>query len=171
MERARVIESSEWMSCEKTYGIIPSHLAVPVLRFGVDGTKNLHVPFAAAPRLDDLRGDDIHENLRKEAAFGVAFEVVGRLLPREVRIEHHREKQIVSIVDDDELTAGPLQRRVVDQVFFGAVGADVALQRKLARDGLLDGDLPVPAVAAVLLLAARLGDLLGAAQRAPRLRH
>src|SRR4029077_19042396 len=40
-----------------------------------------------------------------------------------------------------------------------------------ARDDLFDGDLLVPAVAAVLLLAARLGDFLGAAQRAARLDH
>ena len=49
--------------------------------------------------------------------------------------------------------------------------ADVALQRELARDDFFDGDFLVPAVAAILFLAARLGDFLGAAQRAPRLRR
>ena len=61
-------------------------------------------------------------------------------------------------------------RGVVDEVFLGAVRADVALQRELARDDFLDGDLLVPAVAAVLLLAARLGDVLGVAERAADLR-
>ena len=100
---------------------------------------------------------------------GSPFEVVGRLVPAEIRIEHHRQEQIVPVVDDDQLTAGALQRRVVDQVLLGAVRADVALQRELARDDLFDGDLLVPAVAAVLLFAARLGHFLRAAQRAPRL--
>ena len=43
--------------------------------------------------------------------------------------------------------------------------ADVALERELARDDVLDGDLLVPAVAAVALVAARLGDVLRATQR------
>src|SRR6185295_3018010 len=71
----------------------------------------------------------------------------------------------------EELPAGPLDGRVVDQVLLGAVRADVALQGELARDDLLDGNLLVPAVAAVLLLATRLGDFFGAAQRAARLGH
>ena len=95
--------------------------------------------------------------------------MVGGLLPREVRVEHQRQEQVVAIVDDDELAARPLDRRVVDQIFLRAVGADVAFERELARDDFLDRDLLVPAVAAVLLLAARLGHLFGAAQRAPRL--
>jgi hypothetical protein len=59
---------------------------------------------------------------------------------------------------------------VVDQVLLGAVRADVAFERELACDDLLDGELLVPAVAAVTLIAARLRDLLGAAERASRLR-
>ena len=106
-----------------------------------------------------------------DAAFGIAFEVIGGLVPREARVQHHRQEQVVAVVDDDELAAGALERRVVDEVFLGAVGADVALQRELARDDLFDRDLLVPAVAAVALLAARLGDFLRAAQRAPRLGH
>jgi hypothetical protein len=43
------------------------------------------------------------------------------------------------------------------------VRADVALQRELARDDFFDRDFLVPAVAAVLFLAARLGHLFGAA--------
>ena len=63
------------------------HLAVPVLRLGVDGAEDLHVPFAAAPGLDDLRGDDIHEQLREQPALGIALEVIGGLVPAEVRIQ------------------------------------------------------------------------------------
>ena len=97
--------------------------------------------------------------------FGIALEVVGRLVPREARVEHHRQEQVVAVVDDDQLAAGTLEGRVIDQVLLRAVGADVALERELAGDDLLDGDLLVPAVAAIPLLAARLGDFLRAAQR------
>ncbi len=58
---------------------------------------------------------------------------------------------------------------MVDEILFRAVRADVAFEREVARDDLFDGDFLVPAVAAVLLLAPRLGDLFGAAQRASRL--
>ena len=88
----------------------------------------------------------ISENSRPS---GSPFEVVGRLVPAEVRVEHQRQEQVVAVVDDDQLAAGTLQRGVVDQVFLGAVRADVALQRELARDDFLDRDLLVPAVAAV----------------------
>ena len=47
---------------------------------------------------------------------------------------------------------------MVDEVLLGALGADVALQREFLGDDLLDGDLLVPAVPAVALVAARLGD-------------
>jgi hypothetical protein len=94
--------------------------------------------------------------------------VVGRLVPAEVRVEHHRQEQVVAVVDDDDLAAGTLDGRVVDQVLLGAVRADVALERELARDDLLDGDLLFPAVAAIALFAARLRDLFRAAERALR---
>ena len=42
---------------------------------------------------------------------------------------------------------------MIDQILLGAVGADVALQRELTGDDLLDGDLLVPAVAAVAFVA------------------
>ena len=61
------------------------HLAVPVLRLGVDRPEDLHVPFAAAPGLDDLGGDDVDEQLREQPALGVALEVIGGLVPAEVR--------------------------------------------------------------------------------------
>ena len=108
----------------------------------------------------------ISENRRP---FGVAFEVVGRLVPAERRVEHQRQEQVVAVVDHDQLAAGTLLGRVVDQVFLRALGADVALDRELAGDDLFDRDFLVPAVAAVFLLAARLRDLFGAAQRAARL--
>jgi hypothetical protein len=127
------------------------------------------VPFPAAPGLDDLRGDDIDQDLRKQAPFRVPFEVVGRVVPPEVRVEHQRQEQIVSVVHDNQLPAGPLLRGVVDEVFLGAVRADVALQCELAGDDFLDRDFLVPAVAAVLFLAAGLRHFFGAAQRAPRL--
>ena len=129
------------------------------------------MPLAAAPGLDDLGGDDIDEDLGKRAAFGIALEVVGGLVPAEGRVEDHGQEQIVPVVDDDELSAGPLERGVVDEVFLGAVRADVALERELARDDFFDGDFLVPAVTAVAFLPARLGDVLGAAEGAPGLGH
>ena len=126
------------------------------------------MPLAAAPRFDDFGGDDVDENLPERPPLGVAFEVIRLILPAEVRIQHHRQEQVVAVVDDDDLAAGTLDGGVVDEVLLGAVRADVALQRELARDDLLDGDLLFPAVAAVPLLAARLGHLFGAAERALR---
>ena len=127
------------------------------------------MPLAAAPGFDDLGGDDVDQNFREQAAFRVAFKMIGRLVPREVRVEQQRQEQIVAVVHHHELAAGALERRMVNQIFFRAMCADVAFERELARDDFFDGDFLVPAVAAVLLLAARLRHLLGAAQRAPRL--
>ena len=127
------------------------------------------MPLAAAPRLDDLGGDDVHQDFGECPPFGVAFQVIGGLVPAEVRVEHHRQEQIVAVVDDDDLAAGPFDGGVVDQVLLGAVRADVALERELAGDDLLDRDLLFPAVPAVALFAARFGDFLRAAQRALRL--
>src|SRR5438552_19166456 len=95
--------------------------------------------------------------------------MVSGLVPPEIRIQHQRQEQVVSVVDDDELAAGTLERGVIDEVLLCAVGPDVALQGKFARDDLFDRNLLVPAVAAVFLLAARLGNLFRAAQRTPRL--
>ena len=124
------------------------------------------MPLAAAPRLDHLGRDDIHQDFGECAPLRVALEVVGGLVPRERRIQHHRQEQVVAVVDDNELSAGALEGRMINEVFLGAVRADVALERELAGDDLFDRDLLVPAVAAVALLAARLRDFLGAAQRA-----
>ena len=101
-----------------------------------------------------------------DRSLGVALEVVGRVVPGEGGVERQREEQVVAVVDDDELAAGALEGRVVDQVLLGAVGADVALQREFLGDDFLDGDLLVPAVRAVALVAAGFGDVLGPAQRA-----
>src|SRR5688572_8011249 len=140
------------------------HFAVPILRLRIDRSEDLEVPLTAAPWLDDLGSDDVHEDLRKRTALGVAFEVISRLVPPEIRVEDHREKEIVAVVDDDDLSAGALDGRVIDQILLSAVRADVALERKLARDDLFDRDLLFPAVAAVALLAARLRHILGAAE-------
>jgi len=56
---------------------------------------------------------------------------------------------------------------MVDEIFFGAVGTDVTLQREFTGDDFLDGDFLVPAVAAIALVSTRLGDLFRAAQRTP----
>src|SRR5438045_4080757 len=95
--------------------------------------------------------------------------MLGRFVPREVRVQHQRQKQIVPIVDDDELSAGPFLRGMVYEVFFRAVRTDVTLQGEFARDNFLNGDFLVPAVAAVFFFTAGLGDLLRATERAPRL--
>ena len=103
------------------------------------------------------------------SAFGIPLQVVGGLVPAEVGVQHDGQKQIVSVVDHDELSAGALGRRVIDQVFLRAVRPDVPFQRELARDDILDGDFLVPAVPAVSLVPARFRDLLRAAERAARL--
>src|SRR6266481_8888642 len=95
--------------------------------------------------------------------------MVRRLVPSEIRVERHREEEIVAVVDDDQLPAGTLERGMVNEVLLGAVGADVPLQRELVRDNFFDRDFLVPAVAAVLFLAAGFGNLLRAAECAPRL--
>jgi hypothetical protein len=51
---------------------------VPILRLGLTDLKDLEMPLAAAPWLDHLGGDDVHEHLGERAAFRVAFEVIGR---------------------------------------------------------------------------------------------
>src|SRR5262245_53877799 len=73
-----------------------SHFAVPILRFRVNRPEDLHMPFSATPGLDHLGGDDIDQDLGEQPAFGVALEVVRRIVPREIRIEHQREKQVVA---------------------------------------------------------------------------
>src|SRR5262245_19220975 len=99
MKRARVIRSSrgvnDWCAARALRIIANLHFAVPVLRFGVHRSEDFHVPLAASPRLDDLRGHDVDQNLREEAPFRVALEMIGRLVPPEARIEHQREEQIV----------------------------------------------------------------------------
>src|SRR5262245_2714529 len=129
------------------------------------------MPLAAAPRLDDFRGDHVDENLGERAPLGITLEVVRTFVPAEVWIEHHRQEQVVPVVDDDDLSAGALDGGVIDQVLLCAVRADVALERELTRDDLLDRDLLFPAVAAVPLLTARFGDVLRAAEGALRFRE
>src|SRR5450759_5257344 len=145
------------------------HLAVPVLGFGGGRTEDLEVPFPAAPVLDDLGGDDVHEDFGEGAPFGIPVEVIGRFVPGKIGIQRQRQEQIVPVVDDDQLAAGALDGGVIDEVLLGAVGTNVPLQRELARDDFFDGNLLVPAVAAVALLATRLRHVLRAAERTPRL--
>src|SRR5262249_60808522 len=97
--------------------------------------------------------------------------MVRGLVPAEMRVEYHRQEQIVPIVDDDDLAAGAFDRRMIDQVLLRAVRADIALERELTGDDFLDRDFLFPAVSTVPLLAARLGHLLRAAQRTLGLRH
>src|SRR3954467_11188206 len=129
------------------------------------------MPLAAAPGFDHFGGDNVHEDLGERASFRIPFEVIGGLIPREGRVNHHRQEQDVAVVDDDELAAGAFLRGVVDQVLFSAVGADIAFERELARHNLFDRDLLVPAVATVLLVpAAGLRDVFRVAERATYLR-
>jgi hypothetical protein len=124
------------------------------------------MPLTTAPRLDDLGGDDVDEELREGAALRIAFELVGGLVPGEVRVDRHRQEQVVAVIDDNNLADRALLGGMVDEVFLGAVGADVALQREIAGDDFFDRDLLVPAVAAVAFFTARFRDFLGAAQGA-----
>src|SRR5687768_5669670 len=84
------------------------HLAVPVFRLRRGGAERFEIPFAAAPRLDHFRRDDIDEQLGEGPSFRVALEVIRGLVPSEVRIDHHRQKQVVAVVDDDQLSARAL---------------------------------------------------------------
>src|SRR5262245_28225723 len=151
------------------YIAVALHFPVPVLRLRARGSEYFHVPFAAAPGLDHFGGDHIDQQFRKQASLRIAFEVIGGLVPPEIRVEHHRQEQVVAVVDHDKLSAGTLQRGMINEVFFGAVRADFSFQREFSRDDFFDGDFLVPAVAAVLLFASRLRDLLRTAERAPRL--
>src|SRR6185436_9752195 len=150
----------------RNYTDLRLHLSVPVLGLRAGRSEDLQMPLPTAPGLDDLGGDDVHQNLGKRTPFGVALEMVGRLIPGEVWIQDHRQEQVVPVVDDDDLAAGALDGRVIDQVFLGAMGADVALEREVASDDFLDGDLFFPAVAAIALVAAGLGHVLRPAERA-----
>src|SRR5262245_63141541 len=145
--------------------IICSHFAVPVLRLRISRAEDFQVPFAAAPGFDDLGGDDVHQNFGEGASLRISLEMIGGLLPPEVRVEHHRQEQIVAVVDDDDLTAGALDGRMIDEVLLSAVRADIALERELARDNLFDCDFLFPAVAAIALLTARFRYLFRAAER------
>src|SRR6185503_18452948 len=107
MKRARFIKSSGNSRAEKLKNkpgdYSDLHFSVPVFGLGVDRAEDFHVPLAAAPRLDHFGRYDVDEDLGEEAPFRVALEVVRRLVPPEVRIEHQRQKQIVPVVDDDQL--------------------------------------------------------------------
>src|SRR5712691_3747673 len=134
-KRARIINPLLGRICGMCGTCVPGiisklHFAVPILRFGVDRPEDFHVPFAAAPRLDDLGRDDVDQELREEPSFRVALEMIGRIVPPEIRIERQGQEQVVSVVDDDQLSAGALERRMVDEVLLRAVRADVALQRE-----------------------------------------
>src|SRR5262245_11035857 len=148
-----------------------SPVAIPVLGLLVRRSEHFQVPFAAAPWLNHLGSDDVDEDFGKGSSLGVALEVIGLFFPSEIGVEHHGQEQVVAVVNDDDLPARALNGRVVNEIFFCAVRADVALQRELARDDFLDRNLFFPAVAAVALLAARLRHFLRAAKRALRLRH
>ena len=114
--------------------------------------KDFQVPLAAAPRLDHLGGHDVHEDLGERPALRDRLQVIRRLVPDERRVEHQRQEEVVAVVDHDQLAERALLRRVIDEVLLGAVRPDVALERELARDDVLDRDLLVPAVAAVALV-------------------
>src|SRR5688572_13967427 len=104
------------------------HFPVPVLRLLLRRSENLHVPLAAAPWFDDVANDNVDENLREGAALGIPLEVIRLFIPAKRRIEQHRQKEVEAVVDDDDLAAGTLLGGVVDEVFFGAVGADIPLE-------------------------------------------
>jgi deoxyuridine 5'-triphosphate nucleotidohydrolase len=124
------------------------------------------VPLAAAPRFDDVGRDDIHEELGECPMLGVVLEMVGLVIPRKRRVEQERQEQIKPVVDHLELPHRALLRGVKNDILLGAMGADVAFDRELARDDVLDRNLLFPAVAAVAFVAAWFGDLAGAAQGA-----
>src|SRR4051812_36520557 len=140
------------------------HLAVPILRLGIERAEDFHMPLAAAPWLDHLGGNGVHEDLRKDPPLRIPFEVIGRFVPAEIRIQHQRQKEIVAIVDDDQLAAWALESRMVDEIFLGAMCADVTFERELAGNDLFDRDLLVPAVPAVLFFTSRLGHVFRAAE-------
>jgi len=119
------------------------------------------MPLAPAPRLDDFGGDDVDQNLPETPTFRVALEVIRLLFPRKIRVEEHRQEQVVPIVDHDNLAAGTLDGGMVDEVFLGAMRADIALECELARDDFLDGDLFFPAVATIPLFATWFRYLFG----------
>src|SRR5262245_10498965 len=124
------------------------------------------MPLAAAPRLDDIGCENVDENLAERALLGIVIEMIGLIVPAERRVEQHRQKQIVTVVDHLNLADGIALRGVEQQLFFGVLRPDVAFQREFARDDFLDRDFLVPARAAVARVAFGLGNVLATAQRA-----
>src|SRR5512143_3299769 len=110
------------------------HLSVPFFRVGGRRAEDLQVPLAAAPGLDYLGGHDVDEDFGEGPALGIALEMVGGFVPREGGIQRDGQEQVVPVVDDDELAAGPLDGRVIDEILLGAVRPDVSFQREFARD-------------------------------------
>src|SRR5215213_4994017 len=126
--------------CADVAGAAASHLSVPVLRLRVDRAEDFQVPLAAAPGFDDFRGDDVDEDLRDGTAVRIAVEVVRGVIPAEGWEKDERQEQVEAVVDDEQLPAGALDGRVVDEVLLGRVRADVAFQGEFAGDDFLDGD-------------------------------
>src|SRR4029453_5791964 len=124
------------------------------------------MPLAAAPRFDDIGRENVDENLAERTLLRVVVEVIRLIVPAERRIEQDRQKQIVPVVDDLDLADRTTLRRVEQQLFFGVLGADVPLERELARADFFDGNLLFPARAAVAGIALWFGNVLPAAERA-----
>src|SRR5215211_6161243 len=92
-----------------------SHLPVPVLRLRVDRAEDFQVPLAAAPGFDDFRSDDVDEDLREGTAVRIAVEVVRWVIPAERWEKDERQEQVEAVVDHEQLPAGALYGRVVDE--------------------------------------------------------
>src|SRR5437660_10766948 len=90
-QRARFIKSSR-IRTNKSAAEYTLQLPVPILRLRRHRPEDFHVPFAAAPRLDDLRRDDVDQDFREQAPIGIALEMIRRLVPAELGIEHQREE-------------------------------------------------------------------------------
>ena len=66
------------------------HAAIYISPFQSSGSglidrNDLQVPLASAPGLDDLGGHDIDQDFRKCPPFRVAVQMVGGLVPAEIR--------------------------------------------------------------------------------------
>ena len=95
--------------------------------------------------------------------------MICRFVPSEAGIEDQTEEEVVTIIEDDQLAARTLLSRVVNKVFFRALGSDISFKGKFASDDVFDCNFLVPAVPTVFFFATWLRDVSTAAKCTLRL--
>src|SRR4030095_5099712 len=76
----RIVNSELESACRNRFY---SHLSIPILGLSSRRPEHFEVPLSAAPRLDDVGGDDVHQDFGKRAVFGIVLQVIGLVVPDE----------------------------------------------------------------------------------------